>query len=909
MEYYEIMLEDIEKDEKSRNYVITMLTGFNDHTKLKKITVGDKVFPRLTKQLVTDINSSKEDIESFNLWDLFYCLILNKMLQAIKIYDARHKNKPLFEDKDPYKETRESLQNKWKTFYEAYIKDCDTVGKMIKKAIIHSRNILIIYKKIIGIPIVDTLLSTSLLKKKKTVVEDMSINVIYLNEELTFKYCISRKIPDIAIKNDGYVPSKTIRADDFKAKDNVQTPVATSTTEPIHDHDFMCSIIHEPDVQFGSMGKFSINTSFGYQFFSIFYNILEKSITNNNAINFGLDKKEMLFMKSLYGINFDLIDDENIKKKILGFALQFQNTTKLKLTVNDVCRVSRTLLVDIINKIYAKKFEIMEIFFCVNIFLSFEHFKMNTFCDKRGRQYPEPSVFNYLNKLACQFFNFSIEYTRMHLGENLEKAKNYIKNHILEQYPNLQDYLSLSCLDDVLQNFDKLNIKLNKVFHTSTLLQDYNNISQNKDENTINYKLEANESQDARSSGLQVGAMETLCERLAIIAGLIIHKTEIPDIYSQISTLINDQYIPKLVKMGKHFIRGNKRLNQELTVSLEGMGDTYSLNQWLNSTRFYTFIKEQRKKFQIKSLNLKENNHNILNSLKKYIFFSKGLLSKLKRKCDFPKILTHEDNMFFKTIEILILYFCYKKLEPFQKLINRNFVKHKVMIDFYGGGGQTRQVKMKESFFSQYLSSTEILPPFEKHLHFFLSIFVIAIDIYSANFLRKTIPEAFIIIETVSALSKEKLFAPGIIKTQHVSWEYMPLIVDARVKSLFNKKYKVYQHTDETDYDKYATAFVANFIQLLDATLAKIIRRLKNQELPMCPLIINHDCFKFPYIFHDEMMDLIRRAYQEFTDCRYLEKNLLCDEVFNTVYSRKVRDIPNFRYFRGEDINGVLVKP
>jgi hypothetical protein len=754
----------------------------------------------------------------------------------------------------------------------------DIIRETMKRIRLNCFNIINVYAKIIGVELSDLYVNSGIMKAMKFPDGKLGYQIV---SDATVMH-VFHKLPSVIPLPEDYTTQQTF------GKYNTQ---GYTQYTPLIENDAMEGAILDINIWKDSQGRFTLNFEFIKDFLKNFYYIKKKNPTEKHT---SLNDSQVLFLNSYFNLNFLCLKDHpTIYNKLLSYALDFKNLDKLVLKYP---KILPTILDEFINKIYQKKFLLIQILRDLPILLRLDNFCFELRFDLRGRGYPFASLFNYFEPITKYFFSWGNNYPMLSESERISCLETIATQattiNILPQ--ELLQKKNLTLMDLYAKGITK------KVFESLLLYNDAIHIKQ------LMYPLQYYYSVDACSSGFQLNASLLRSAKLAHACGLI--GNEYKDLYSEFILYFNNSIlemhqfckqlhtIPELMSFmtiaelfvkdyytslkKNNFIFQLKKdikmynkllllLNSFKFVSSDANLISKELSDMIASEKAFTYL--QRRKLY--KLLVARGDFKVFKKpkIKKNYSLEKLLnLTPIKATTKTINVDKTKVNLVLTLLEFLYENESLSRFKHFIPNVNRKMVKNAIMVTFYGASPKTRRASYYNVFKKQQMEAGILITKQDNDA--FLS-FTFYLDFKLMKWIKSSFPEALYLIDAVRQLATKKKFIAMVISSEHCSWYYQPNTVSHYSKTVYNKDYSLTKYTMDLDFNKIKSGFMANYIQFCDATICSyVISQMKSQNIP---IITIHDCFKCPYQYKKQLDIAIYNAYTRFYNSNFLEKHFI----------------------------------
>ena len=787
-------------------------------------------------------------------------------------------------------------------------------------------NVLNIYIKTLGIEITNILKDYKIMSVKNITASRVNpknirthFHVIFNTDK--FEFPMTREIPDL-VKTRLELLKEEVSSTDRTAVLRLEKPT-------LHENDTMESKINDI-IEIGDARSFyKLNIDFVNAFFRRLLTIVkakkrtkfqEKFIGNIYELNFDIFETTPEYKKSFikFASNFATIKrykrPTKIQKDILGRGLLASTISDPELEAYE--NISDDIIKTFANKIHQQKLVVCEIFFTICLLSRFQKFTFNFFYDARGRNYPDPSSFNYLRPFVRNFITFS-DYS-LNPSENIN-YRNLLGTQYSQMFKTSPDIVNSYVRDfkntiDLETLYQRLHKPQNKLFEKYNQLK---YIVKTWNFNTMS-TIDIFYSKDASSSGLQMIALLLRSKLLAEATSISYDSSHIPrDIYQQFIDDFLDTYakyesifqfvkerIPELHQLFTKQILKLHRKELLYDSTLFGVYN-YAITYLWNNPNFDT----DAELMDLFSNNMPEipGNKLIYTSLRPYFENEVKMVPKASKKSKshtfrlerevgaYQKVIvnhflfddikptnvvesSYETTKLGKLVHFVSAFLMASNLKlllilnkPFEKYLNRKTAKMALMTTIYGSSAVTRIDQFVDAIKQQAMEDG--VPFNDNDVERFRSI-AVYLNKYLITFLEQEYSPALFLLKQIKSLcapsgaKKGNLWLPQQISSEHCNWFYNPLKMEAYSKSIFNKSYKLHRYTNETDYNALSKGFVANYIQYIDALIAsKFLKKMAKKNIPVMTI---HDCFKCPIVYAKQLDSTLHECYLEVFEADYL---------------------------------------
>lgn len=780
-------------------------------------------------------------------------------------------------------------------------------------------NAINIYAKIIGVEITTFLKKNGIIKqeflkvyhkKKEGLIrnnqEDSKNKIIkkyfYTFNQAGSEMIVAHKLPIFYLPKE--IPTETRKI----IKEKTKKFVGYTIFNKIIEKDGMDCVIHDSDMWYNAQGKFYLNLSFIEEFLITLMG-LYSTVQKKGAL--GLSDKDLNFLNAFYRINFKVFDRKSKDfVDLVEYSINFKNLDKyeklpMKLSfeeimendeendeeTSDVKFVTRKIRARFVNKIYQQKHLFKYILENLEVLLYLDFFQHDFVFDQRGRAYPQASLMNHMQPVFKYFFSWKNNLTNE--TTKTQRIKNIIRAQLIAKMGNKlleTDEKALSikhfCLDYLGKN----------LYECFLLAKDMANIIVKQANPKQNIQLESYYSVDASSSGFQINAILLRSKKLADACG-ITSNTLIEDIYMKFVDEFHKKKI-LVTEIVNHFGRlGLSEFIMEYFRVLEKdkLGAALKLEDGLSlddeELIKYDLTKLKKKLFILVNhwyASYKKNPEGLTTlgdeaeTHVNYNVLPINLLVSLKSKYEIdtttdqlveletPRRVIKAERVALKVFRIIfcltyekLLFIVYKKYTLY---VNRKLIKHGIMTLFYGSSNSTRRKNYVDNYIDQIIES-EITIKEKDETEF--AKFARLIDRTLLRWVNQKYPEALILKKlfvkfnsTRNDRADDDLFKPSVIKNEHSSWYYKPLVATETFKSIYGVDYRLQKFTSEINRKKLKSSFLANYIQFCDASICADVTRIMAKK--KIPLLTVHDCFRCPHEYYEELNNAIYQAYKNF---------------------------------------------
>ena len=691
-------------------------------------------------------------------------------------------------------------------------------------------NIKNIFAKLIGSECCDIYIKTNIL----TIIKKQEIYYKFTNKEQTI--CnITQELPLI-------YPAK----ENLKFKLEKENNITILTKPTLIPNDSMEGTLNDEEIWHNMGGSLQLNLDFLIQFLKTFLKILKKS-----KKNIEITEEEQNFLNQLYNINLKCFNGDELKF-LLNKATNFRDLKKGQLPTEQVR--------DFRNKIYQKKFLLLEICKTLSIFLRFKRFFIKFNFDFRGRGYPKPPVFNHLNPLVKYMLNFQKPKRTVNIT---------ILNTIREQAQNLYPFSTTNVKKITLLELSK-NVEIKKLFECFLLYSDLYKAQKNKSNYEFSYVV------DMCSSGYQVNALLTRIKKIADNCGLLNNRdlhtesitflnqnfNQIKSYFKTLITYTSVEFKDLLIAFATKYpwsIKFNKNLPKNFYI------DFFNLNAILIQTNLIYTPPEAISRLKYLSFTI------IFKQLCKSFVLTKFNKTKVK----FLILLIELQS------ELLII----SDIENNSWLyLTRNLIKHHNMIKSYGGKFKSCTQAIKKVFY-QNLIKTNRFPT--DHDNIVATHIAGYIYIKLNEWFIKIVPENMLLLNLFQNLSQKQIKPPLLINN-HFSWLYIPSETTQFTKNLGYKYFKLQKFQPKINFNKVKSGFLANYIQFSDSYICSLI--IKKCKIKNIKILTIHDSFRCAYEDALQLKEIIFESYLEFFDENFLIKHFSSTPLVGELNAYKINN-------------------
>ena len=721
---------------------------------------------------------------------------------------------------------------------------------------------------------------------------------------VSFHFPLSRDIPDIIPVNSNKDGIKTYSVP-------ISLGVVSLRKLRIHPKEFMFCELHNQEKLLQSR----VSYQFNYDALNTFFKRLALLIKVKRSFT----HFQVSFLSNIYDVNFLALKPfPLVYLALLRYAIEYSTIVPFNIFVQthkfstafyqEYKTVNKTLVDHFVGKIINFKIILSELFFVVCILKDFKNFTFDLFLDMRGRIYPATSSFNYLRPLLRNFITFATTDDNVPLTE----VDNIIKPVVQQTVGQFK--ITSQQLDSTLGCFNILrpitvenvhlyffgskntfgyNIPISKLFDLYVNIREIQRLLISRQLQQKAAVSNFVRSQDSSSNGLQVIALLLRDPDLARLCGLTYAKDKdgnnvTLDVYSVCleyfenveRTFINcAEFLSQFTEFRDkcvHFLTTYCSYCSFATVTIatpvvRSLHEIYILIRAISATDLtqivdlFTRFSPGFSATQMRlCLGIIKNTPTTDVSLLQFSQLSKPALEQSL-------------NLIGKLLNLYYILTLTSKMLPFRSLVNRQLMKMPIMTTFYGASSKTREKQFVNSLVEQaiarslYVTDLNVIT-FRKYAQY-LSLFIV-------TWLKNCYPQALILLRSIQLVTspirlrtlnlQHYLFVPQVISTpEHCSWFFHPLRAERYSKSIHNHDYKLHYLTDDTDYLVLRRAFLANYIQFIDAVLArKFLDKFASRNLSAYTI---HDCFRTNVANASVMDDILKECYAEVFSANYLE--------------------------------------
>lgn len=823
---------------------------------------------------------------------LKYLILVVTLINALRNYllmlpqkkDSEPKNSPMYSCVNKLLEGIRSILNSQNPNDPNGHHPDEVLARKLKYKLINIRNI---YVKQLGMEAAVVLCDAGILSSYKKHYNKNYVIHYKLCSKLTVAQ-ITHKLPELFLHTEvEYIKPTTVYT-----KDKNTLGVQYWNSHIVNDD--MEGSVGDIDIWHNAQGEFTLNLDFTKEFLKNIYYIMKK--VDKNA---PLNAQQNHFLHHYLEFNLEYLkhakDEDKLYKKVLSYAFNFKDLSKKKFYHKDICP---RILLEARNKIYQRKFMLLQIISDLPILMSFENWKiLIKFC-ARGRGYPSPSLFNHLGPIMKFFMGFSYKYRS--LNKDLLFKLLYETSLVGFQ---LEQHLGSTVeektkLNNVLHSKQR-GLRLIDVIDRKKPLELYLLVKDFKFWDDFSYRFQYYYSLDACGSGIQINAILLKNKKIALACGLI--SSDKGDFYTQfvthfhqamnarLQTSFQSQVPAIILQACKEFVF--KYLLEMFNTNslLKLFADSESLNNFLEIYKLLdTYVKKEDLLTFKRRYKSKIKLAMVCKELKKLIIIpvvkkSKYIIMESVAHGDFltdTKFLPRSTKLgyIFAIFKMIRLESVFAVMQPYLHFVNRKMVKNPIMTYFYGSSILTRCDAYRDSFVEQCIAANVHLTDTDlKNFRRFSTY----IDHRLRTWIANTLPEARLLYKTFNYVCKSKLFVPKVLTHHHITWLYAPHEQVKYVKTIDYKNHSLSKYTDSLDYKKLASGFLANYIQSKDAIIcSKVVAYLAERKIPV---LSTHDCWKVPYHFAEELNNAILYAYTEFYQENHLETDFKDTLMYTTL--------------------------
>ncbi len=685
------------------------------------------------------------------------------------------------------------------------------------------------------------------------------------------------------------------------------------------------------------------------------YNIKE------NIFNALLEYKNITIKKLAlrirnYLIDFNSVDYQEIQKSIDSYIT--------KLTKKEYAKYNSALmnLQKIFDKAKNIKYYIKGLFKDAVLYSQFKYFIHDGFLDSRARYYINGIFTNIqtfpLAKTIVKPYGNHLLKIKEHLNIITEGIKKNLCNRILHQELNAQkrtfvrnneilyvDYLyryldAKKISKDVFRSwfFNKKRRK-DDINHLDSFKWLYNNIKKVKETAIIHSfiyqryynnpipNLEEYYELDARSSGLQMIALLLRSKKLGQITNLI-ESVDEPAGIVEIYSIANDNFIIMLTTL-QQFVTEFMTicLNKGLIQDMQPIIPVVDSDKLLTNNLVVNFMKISMKSLQIQQLldelvcvfnNTEELKNKINNSRDNFNWLQKYML-KRERANGGPISITSNISSYLINVKIANTILEISKMNGWDTrdfLENRERFKHAIMTVVYNSTSYGRRTHFQTEL-QKTNKTLNIIPATH------ISIYCIFLENYFYEVFVPKYLQEFKLMKKISKIIADKDKSKSVTwRNKHVTIKFNPRITKkTRVHSAYysldgkrkiTTRFQITIPTESLDKKQIEVAFMANFIQSMDAFIMHHIKNLffnLNQYLLKHNVDLeindgaNHDTFWT--VLKPYLRIIIKDAYINLYHINYLEGLHLSRKTHALITQLINKEIPLHQRITNGEIHNI----